>query len=205
MSEETATEKAKGGGEASSEFDTTFSGYELLGFSAVEPMGREAIIPFDERFKPALTWAATDCDRSQWTFARAKPRRPLSAKFFEKLELIRRVAMSEAAKAGASQEILAIIGIVMDREMIVLAAEDANLPPTDMARVLAARPGSFAELAAFIQGRSGQSQVTQPRPTRAQSPQSKGRGVCCIDFLVQLVQNIFTTNITYTYLSLVYL
>ena len=115
--------------------------YEMLGFLSVEPAMRPAILPLLARSIPRVTWMGKDCTHASTILARVRPYKPLEAAFFDRLEAIRRAATSEVAKAANVMEAVAILGITLDREAILLAAEETLGVAGAKARVLATDPG----------------------------------------------------------------
>ena len=124
--------------------------YEMLGFRSVEPAMRPPILPLLARSIPRVTWASRDCTHASTILARIRPRRPLEAAFFDRLEAIRRVATSEVAKAANVMEAVAILGITLDREAILLAAEEILGVASAKARVLVTDPGDYEDLVAEL-------------------------------------------------------
>ena len=107
--------------------------------------------------------------------ARARPPRALSGGFFDRLGTIRRVAMAEVAKAPDLQSALAVLGVVLDREALLLAAEEAEDPEPAKAKVLSARPGNYAELACELSAHLRQG-VAQGKRAGAPRPPKRAAG-----------------------------
>ena len=124
----------------------TGSAYELFGFRSVEPAIRPPILQLGTRSIPRVAWASRDCTHASTMLARLRPRRPLEGAFFDRLEMIRRVATSEVAKASTIMEAVAIVGIILDREAILLGAEEILGHTAAKAKVLEVNPGNFEDL-----------------------------------------------------------
>ena len=87
--------------------------------------------------------------------------------------------MAEVAKAPDLQSALAVLGVVLDREALLLAAEEAEDPEPAKAKVLSARPGNYAELACELsahlrQGVAQGKRAGAPRPPKRAAGVSKG-------------------------------
>ena len=124
--------------------------YELFGFRSVEPSSRPPILQLGAKSIPRVAWASRDCTHASMMLSRLRPRRPLEGAFFDKLELIRRIATSEVAKASTIMEAVAIVGIIMDREAILLGAEEILGQSAAKAKVLEVNPGNFEDLVAEL-------------------------------------------------------
>lgn len=70
--------------------------------------------------------------------------------FFDRLELIRCIALSEVAEAQSSMEAIAVSGVVFDREALIPAAEEVHGVTKGRALVLDTSPGNYDELLARI-------------------------------------------------------
>ena len=119
-----------------------------------------------------LAWTSADCANAAVRLAPARPHRTLSAGFFDRLFTIRRVAMAEAAKAGAPQTALAVLGVALDREALILSAEETDMSEEERERLLKTKPGNFPELAARLAprlrpGNQGQRPLAHRRRGRA--------------------------------------
>ena len=129
---------------------TPESAYEWLGLRTVEPTTRPPILELTKRNDARVAWASKDCMLSGSMLRRARPARMLEGSFFDRLELIRRVAVSEVAKAGNAMEAISVLGIVFDREALILAAEEVYGITRGRALVLDTSPGNYDELAMRI-------------------------------------------------------
>lgn len=126
------------------------TGYEWLGIRSSEPSSRPPILRLTRENEQRVAWAGKDCSLSGAVIRRVRPFRSLEGTFFDRLELLRRVALSEAAKARDPMEAVAALGIVFDREMLLLGAEEVYGATKGDTMVLEASPGSYEELAARI-------------------------------------------------------
>ena len=124
--------------------------YELLGLRTVEPSMRPPLLELTSSNSGKVAWASKDCTFSGSMLRRARPLRTLEGAFFDRLELIRRIALSEVAKARSSMEAIAVLGVVFDREALILAAEEAYGATKGRALVLETSPGNYDELSARI-------------------------------------------------------
>lgn len=124
--------------------------YEWLGIRTVEPASRSPILPLTKENKRRVAWASRDCSMSGAMLRRARPFRSLEATFFDRLEVLRRVALSEVAKASEPMEAVAALGIVFDREMLMIGAEDTFGVTKGRALVQETAPGNYDELAGRI-------------------------------------------------------
>lgn len=162
-------------------FDASYSSYEVLGLASVEPASRPPIIPYSSEMRDVLSWVSSDCENACVRLAPARPHRSLSASFFDRLFTIRRVLMAEAAKAGAPQTALAVLGVALDREALFLAAEETDMTEDERDRLLKGKPGNYGELAARLAPRLKPAQGQQaaraltPRPAKRVPPVSKAR------------------------------
>ena len=148
-------------------FDPSYSSYEILGLASVEPASRPPIIPYSEEMRGILAWASADCSNASVRLAPARPHRTLSAGFFDRLFM-----MAEAAKAGAPQTALAVLGVALDREALILSAEETDMSEEERERLLRTRPGNYAELATRLvprlrPGNQGQQAPRASAPKRA--------------------------------------
>ena len=132
------------------ENDIPSTSYEWLGLRTVEPAARPPILKLNKSNAARVAWAGRECTLTSSALRRARPSRPLEASFFDRLEAIRRVALSEVAKAGNSMEAVAILGIVIDREMLLLGAEEVYGQARAKTLVLETAPGNYEELAGSI-------------------------------------------------------
>ena len=135
------------------------SSYEWLGFRTVEPTWRKPFLDLNAENKSRVAWANRDCNQSSAMLRRARPLRTLEAAFFDRLEMMRRVALSEVAKADGPMEAVAVLGIVFDREQLMLAAEEVHGPTKGREIVAETKPGNYDELAMKI--------AVERRPRRA--------------------------------------
>ena len=76
------------------------SAYEVLGLRSMQPSSRPPILEASSQDAEDLTWAANDCASSSTALRRARPEKPFAAGFFDRLELLRRVVLSEIAKCS---------------------------------------------------------------------------------------------------------
>lgn len=135
--------------------------YEVLGLRSVQPSSRPPILEMTSEARGGLRWAANDCAASAASLRRARPERPLAASFFDRLELLRRVVLSEVAKASSNVEAMAAAGVAFDREMLLLAAEEIYSRDIARSKVLQKSPGNYDELAADL-GTASQKFVEKP-------------------------------------------
>lgn len=124
--------------------------YEILKFRSTEPATRPPIIKRKKEAMEGLRWAANDCAVSSAALRRARPERPLAAAFFDRLELVRRVLLAEIAKAPSVAKAMAAVGVAIDREMLLVAAEEIYSKEVARSKVLHTKPGNFEELAADL-------------------------------------------------------
>ena len=87
------------GTESMTSHPTPETAYEWLGLRTVEPTMRPPILELSQNNEMRVAWASKDCSLAGSMFRRARPMRTLEASFFDRLELIRRIAVSEVAKA----------------------------------------------------------------------------------------------------------
>lgn len=126
------------------------SSYEWLGLRTVEPTSRQPLLKLSAKNESRVAWANRDCALSSAMLRRARPLRPLEAAFFDRLELMRRVALSEVAKANDLMEAVAVLGIVFDREALMMAAEEVYGAVKGKELLQDANPGNYDELAMKI-------------------------------------------------------
>lgn len=100
-----------------------------------------------------------------------RPERPLAAGFFDRLELLRRVALSEIAKASNMVEVTAAVGVVFDREMLLVAAEELYSREAARSKVFHQDFGNYEELAADMGAT-----MKRSRGTRVAKKQQGWRG-----------------------------
>ena len=112
--------------------------YEWLGMRTVEPSSREPILKLTRENSKRVAWAGKDCLSSG------------EASFFDRLETMRRVALAEVAKASNGMEAIAVLGIVFDRGMLLLAAEEVFGVTRGRTIVQETAPGNYDELACRI-------------------------------------------------------
>ena len=86
--------------------------YEWLGLRTVEPISRPPILRLNLSNSARVAWASKDCTLSGAALRRARPTRPLEATFYDRIEAMCRVALSEVAKAKDGMEAVAVLGIV---------------------------------------------------------------------------------------------
>lgn len=128
------------------------SSYEVMGFRSAFPTSRPPIIKGREKeSRSALKWVANDCTYSAASLRRARPRKPFAAGFFDRIEVLRRVVLSELAKARSPIEALAAAGIAFDREMLIISAEEVFPREDARKKVCETKPGNFEELAAELE------------------------------------------------------
>ena len=125
-------------------------GYELLGFRSHQPEARPPIIKEQEGAEPLLTWAANDCAAARVAIGEAVPEGPFSRATFKRLMMLRRIILAEIAKASCPREAMAAAGIALNREMLIVAAEQVYSPEEAKALVCSKHPGSYEELAESI-------------------------------------------------------
>ena len=124
--------------------------YEMLGFRSIEPGVRPPILQLSAKSMSRVSWASRDCTQASSNMSRIRPHRPLEAAFFDRLEMIRRVAMCEVAKATSVMEAVAILGVTLDREQILLGAEEILGRVGAKSRVLSTNPGNYEDLVAEL-------------------------------------------------------
>ena len=147
--------------------------YEWLGIRTVEPASRSPILPLTKENKKRVAWASRDCSMSGAMLRRARPLRSLEATFFDRLEMLRRVALSEVAKALDPMEAVAALGIVFDREMLMIGAEDAFGVTKGRALVQETAPGNYDELAGRIGAERKPRRLFKRRESYARSEVTK--------------------------------
>ncbi len=155
------------------------TGYEWLGLRTIEPVSRPPILHLNSSNSARVAWAAKDCTLSGTVLRRARPTRPLEAVFYDRVEAMRRVALSEVAKAKDGMQAIAVLGVIFDRELLMLAAEEVYGQVRGKTMVMDAAPGSYEELAAniasdkrlrrFSKRRDGGSRVETQRVSRGMS------------------------------------
>ena len=126
------------------------SSYEVLGLRSAQPSSRPPILEMTRSAREGLRWAANDCAASAAALRRARPERTLAAGFFDRLELLRRVALAEIAKAPSMVEAMAAVGVAFDREMLLISAEEVYSREGARGKVLKCDPGNYEELAADL-------------------------------------------------------
>ena len=128
------------------------SSYEVMGFRSAFPTSRPPIIRGREKeSRSALKWVANDCTYAAAALRRARPKKPFAAGFFDRIEMLRRVVLSELAKARSPIEALAAAGIAFDREMLIISAEEVYSRESAKRKVCDTKPGNFEELAAELE------------------------------------------------------
>lgn len=120
--------------------------YEWLGLKTVEPTSGQPLLELTGDNENRVAWVARDCNSSAAMSRRALPSTALEAAFFDGLEVMRRVALSEVAKAKNSVEAVAVLGVVFDREALLLVAEEVYGLSKGREIVLGANPGNYDEL-----------------------------------------------------------
>lgn len=153
--------------------------YEWLGLRTVEPVSRPPILKLNGKNSARVAWVGRECSLAGAALRRARPVRPLEAAFFDRIEAMRRVALSEVAKAKDGMEAVAVLGVVFDREMLLLAAEEVYGQTRGKSLVMDAAPGTYDELAAniasdrrprrFTRRRDNTSRVEAQKAARGQS------------------------------------
>lgn len=123
------------------------SAYEVLGLQSEEPASRPTILDKTRESVPFMNWAANDCARSTSLLRRARPVRPISASFFDRLEMLRRVILSEIAKSEDTLTAMAVVGVVLDREQLMLSAEEVYGLTKAKALIFDVEPGSYPDIA----------------------------------------------------------
>lgn len=138
------------GSEGMTSHPTPETAYEWLGLRTVEPTMRPPILELSQSNEMRVAWASKDCTLAGSMLRRARPIRTLEASFFDRLELIRRIAVSEVAKAENAMEAVSVLGIVFDREALILGAEEVYGMSKGRELVLDTAPGNYDELSARI-------------------------------------------------------
>lgn len=138
------------GSEGVTSHPTPETAYEWLGLRTVEPTMRPPILELSQSNEMRVAWASKDCTLAGSMLRRARPLRTLEASFFDRLELIRRIAVSEVAKAENAMEAVSVLGIVFDREALILGAEEVYGMSKGRELVLDTAPGNYDELSARI-------------------------------------------------------
>ena len=126
------------------------SSYELLGFRSHQPESRPPIIKESEEAEPLLTWAANDCAAARMSIGEAAPEGAFSRAMFKRLMTLRRVILAEIAKASGPREAMAAAGIAIDREMLMVSAEQVYSAEEAKTLVCSKHPGAYEELAETI-------------------------------------------------------
>ena len=149
-------------------FPPTSSAYEVLGLQTKEPGSRPPILHMGTEARPFMNWAANDCARSMALLRRARPMRTLSASFFDRIEVLRKVILAEIAKAGDTLTAMAVVGVILDREALLLSAEEIYGPTKAKDIVLDEGPGNYPDIATELD----QARRAKRRPMRRET----GRG-----------------------------
>ena len=149
-------------------FPPTSSAYEVLGLQSKEPGSRPPILHMGIDARPFMNWAANDCARSMALLRRARPVRTLSASFFDRIEVLRKVILAEIAKSGDTLTAMAVVGVVLDREALLLSAEEIYGPTKAKDMILDESPGNYPDIATELD----QARRTKRRPMRRET----GRG-----------------------------
>lgn len=123
------------------------SAYEVLGLQSMDPASRPPILDSSPEAKPFINWAANDCVRSMGLLRRARPLRPISGAFFDRIEVLRRVILAEIAKAGDTLTAMAAVGVVLDREALLLSAEDIYGTSKAKEVILSEDPSNYPDIA----------------------------------------------------------
>lgn len=142
------------------------SSYELLGFRSHQPESRPPIMKEPEGAGPLLTWAANDCAAARVAIGEAAPEGAYSRATFKRLMTLRRVILAEIAKASSPREAMAAAGIAIDREMLIVAAEQVYPAEEAKTLVCSRHPGAYEELAEMISLEAKRSRVRKSRYKR---------------------------------------
>lgn len=138
------------------------SSYEVMGFRSAFPTSRPPIIKGREKeSRAALKWVANDCTYAAAALRRARPKKTFAAGFFDRIETLRRVVLSELAKARSLIEALAAAGIAFDREMLIISAEEIYSREGAKKKVCETKPGNFEELAAELEVMARKSKLSK--------------------------------------------
>lgn len=123
------------------------SAYEVLGFQAIEPGTKPPLLRASSGSRPLLNRMTAYCVRPLTLLKRARPQHSLSAAFFDRLEVLRKVMLAEIAKADDTLTTMAATGVAFDRKAPLVSAEEVFGVVKAKALVLQSEPGDYADIA----------------------------------------------------------